>query len=160
MYKQQYASDSALSTAVAVKLMRNLAMAVLIPLMAILYHRSTGDSGGAGRAPRMKHKWHDPVPMFVIGFLAMACLRTIGDVGGERPFGFLSRAKWEKLTTQVDLAAVCCLMLAMPTVGLATGLSRLKDLGWKPFSVGFAAALLVGGVSAVLVKALAPVLMR
>ena len=159
MYKQQFATDGALKTAMAVKLMRNVTMAALIPLMAILYHRSNG-GGGGGAAGRMKHKWRDLVPLFVIGFLAMACLRTIGDVGGDRPFGVLSRATWERITHQVDLAAVWCLMLAMASVGLATGLAKLKNLGWKPFSVGFAAALLVGGVSAVLVKLLAPMLMR
>jgi uncharacterized integral membrane protein (TIGR00698 family) len=157
MYKQQFATDGALKTAMAVKLMRNVAMAALIPLMAILYHRSTGS---AGSAPRMKQKWHHLVPVFVIGFLAMACVRTIGDMGGERAFGFLSRAAWEKITQQVDFAAVWCLMLAMASVGLATGLTKLKHLGWKPFSVGFAAALLVGGVSAILVKLLAPMLIR
>ena len=160
MYKQQYSSDGALRTAMAVKLMRNVAMAALIPLMSILYHRSQGGSGGGVTAGRMKHKWRDLVPMFVIGFLAMACLRTIGDVGGDRPFGFLSRASWNAITHQVDLAAVWCLMLAMASVGLATGLTKLKNLGWKPFSVGFTAALLVGGVSAVLVKLLAPMLIR
>ena len=161
MYKQQFSSDGALKTAMAVKLMRNVAMAALIPLMAILYHRSQGGRrGGGGSVPRVKHKWRDLVPLFVIGFLAMACLRTIGDVGGDRPFGFLTRASWEEFTHQVDGAAVWCLMLAMASVGLATGLTKLKSLGWKPFSVGFAAALLVGGVSAVLVRLLAPVLIR
>ena len=58
------------------------------------------------------------------------------------------------------IAIVSALMLAMASVGLATGLTKLKNLGWKPFSVGFAAALLVGGVSAVLVKLLAPMLIR
>jgi uncharacterized integral membrane protein (TIGR00698 family) len=161
MYKQQFSSDGALKTAMAVKLMRNVAMAALIPLMSILYHRSTGGSAGGGSGGgRMKHKWRDLVPLFVIGFLAMACVRTIGDVGGDRPFGVLTRASWNAITHQVDLAAVWCLMLAMASVGLATGLAKLKNLGWKPFSVGFAAALLVGGVSAVLVKLLAPMLIR
>jgi uncharacterized integral membrane protein (TIGR00698 family) len=157
MYKQQFLTDGALKTAMAVKLMRNVAMAALIPLMAILYHRSTG---GSGSTRRMRQKWHHLVPMFVIGFLAMACLRTIGDVGGSRPFGVLDQPSWERITHAADLAAVWCLMLAMASVGLATGLAKLKNLGWKPFSVGFAAALLVGGVSAALVKNWAPMLMR
>jgi uncharacterized membrane protein YadS len=140
-----------------VKLMRNVAMAALIPLMAILYHRS---AGGGDSALRMKQKWHHLVPMFVIGFLAMACVRTIGDVGGARPFGVLDQASWERITHIADLVAIWCLMLAMASVGLATGLAKLKNLGWKPFSVGFAAALLVGGVSAALVKSWAPMLMR
>ena len=162
MYKQQYSTDGALKTAMAIKLMRNVAMAALIPLMSILYHRSAGGSkdGGTGSARRIKQKWHHLVPMFVIGFLAMACLRTIGDVGGDRPFAVLDHAGWQEITHTADVIAVWCLMLAMASVGLATGLSKLKDLGWKPFSVGFAAALLVGGVSAILVKTLAPMLIQ
>ena len=157
MYKQQYSTDGALKTAMAIKLMRNVAMAALIPLMSILYHRSTG---GSGSAVGVRQKWHQLVPMFVIGFLAMACLRTIGDVGGARPFGMLDPLSWQRITHTADVIAVWCLMFAMASVGLATGLSKLKDLGWKPFSVGFAAALLVGGVSAALVKSWAPMLMR
>ena len=158
MYKQQFATDGALKTAMAVKLMRNVAMAALIPLMAILYHRSVGASGGG--PARMKQKWHHLVPAFVIGFLLMTCLRSVGDAGGARPFGAIDRSTWDAVTRNADAAAVWCLMLAMASVGLATGLAKLKDLGWKPFSVGFAAALLVGGVSAVLVKTLAPLLLR
>ena len=157
MYKQQFATDGALKTAMAVKLMRNVAMAALIPLMAIVYHRSSGRSGNA---PKMKQKWHHLVPAFVIGFLLMACLRSVGDMGGNRPFGVMSAARWHKLTHAADVAAVWCLMLAMASVGLATGLAKLKHLGWKPFSVGFAAAILVGGVSAALVKLLAPTWIR
>jgi len=44
---------------------------------------------------------------------------------------------------------------ALGALGLGTGLSKLKDLGLKPFSVGLAAALLVGGVSTLLIKLLA-----
>jgi uncharacterized membrane protein YadS len=38
----------------------------------------------------------------------------------------------------------------MAAIGLGTGLARIRRLGIKPFCVGLAAALLVGGVSATL----------
>jgi uncharacterized membrane protein YadS len=47
------------------------------------------------------------------------------------------------------------LAMAMGAVGLGTGLAKLKNLGLKPFTIGFAAALLVGGMSTVLVKLMA-----
>jgi len=155
MYKQQFQSETALKIATAVKLMRNLAMSLLIPVMALLYHRSSG-SKSAGK----RQKWHQAVPLFVIGFALMACLRSVGDLGGANSpaFGMMSRAHWASFLKASDVAAVWCLTIAMAAVGLGTGLAKLRGLGWKPFSVGFAAALLVGGVSVALIKILTPLI--
>jgi uncharacterized membrane protein YadS len=144
-----------MKTAVVVKLVRNVSMGLLIPLMALLYRRSTGE----GR--RVKQPWHQVVPLFVIGFVAMACVRSIGDIGADnaaiRAFGVLDRGTWKTITeTASKLYAPWLLATAMGAVGLGTGLAKLRGLGWKPFSVGLAAALMVGGVSLTLVKLLAP----
>ncbi len=155
MYRQQHASETVLKTAMAVKLMRNLAMSLLIPLMAVLYRRSLDT---ASSKARVKQKWHQIVPLFVIGFALMACLRTLGDVG-DKAFGVLERGTWENLVRSVDTTAVWCLTIAMAAVGLGTGLARLRGLGWKPFSVGFAAAVLVGAVSTLLIKLLLPLIL-
>jgi uncharacterized integral membrane protein (TIGR00698 family) len=151
MYKQQYGSEAVLKTAMAVKLMRNVCMVALIPLMALLYHRSEG----AKNAKRQS--WSQLVPMFVIGFALMAGVRTLGD-RGERAFGLIDQATWMNLVHNADVIAVWCLTIAMAAVGLGTGLAKLRGLGWKPFSVGFAAAVLVGGVGAVLIKVVVPLI--
>jgi hypothetical protein len=44
----------------------------------------------------------------------------------------------------------------MAAVGLGTGLAKFRGLGLNPFSVGFFAALLVGGVSVALIHLLTP----
>ena len=152
MYKQQYADDGALRVAMAVKLMRNVCMVVLIPVMALMYHRST-----RGMGPMKRQSWSQLVPLFVIGFALMACVRTVGDMG-PRAFGVFDRGAWDNLVHSADVTAVWCLTVAMAAVGLGTGLDRLRGLGWKPFSVGFLAAVLVGGVSAALIKLLVPIL--
>jgi uncharacterized membrane protein YadS len=54
----------------------------------------------------------------------------------------------------VSTIAPWLLATAMAAVGLGTGLSKLKSLGLKPFTVGFAAALLVGVVSTVMIMLL------
>ena len=60
-----------------VKIVRNLFMAVVIPLMAVLYHRGSGlDS-----ARKARPKWHQVVPGFVLGFVALAAVRSLGDLG-------------------------------------------------------------------------------
>ena len=152
-YAQQFNAKQAMDYAVVVKLVRNLCMSVLIPLMALLYHRSVQDGKKRGG-----QKWHQMVPLFVIGFVLMACIRSIGDMGTGKAFGVIERWRWKETYDYAAFVAPWLLATAMGAVGLGTGLTKLKGLGWKPFSVGFAAALLVGGVSTVLIKALAPLL--
>ncbi|HEV3120652.1 MAG TPA: putative sulfate exporter family transporter, partial [Isosphaeraceae bacterium] len=60
IYQQQFHAPEALNTATVVKLVRNLFMAGVIPLMALLYHRGTDPSARAARP-----KWHQVVPLFV-----------------------------------------------------------------------------------------------
>ena len=151
IYRQQYGAPEALETAAVVKLVRNLFMAGVIPLMALLYRR--GDASGSTRSARPK--WHQVVPLFVLGFLTLAAVRSLGDLG-PRPFLLLDRARWEGFLKGADVASGWCLATAMAGVGLGTGLAKLRVLGWRPLCVGFAAAALVGGVSFGLIALLVP----
>jgi uncharacterized integral membrane protein (TIGR00698 family) len=148
-YAQQYGEKSAMDTAVTVKLVRNLSMAVLIPLMAILYRRGEGTTKRAA--------WHQVVPLFVIGFVVMACVRSLGDAGDVhgKAFGMVDRANWNGVGAFAKGIVPWMLAVAMAAVGLGTGLAKLRGLGLKPLTVGFAAAAVVGGVSMTLVKVLA-----
>ena len=147
VYLQQFGTDQALDTATVTKLMRNLFMLAVIPLMATLYHRSA-------RERRLTQpKLGQMVPLFVGGFVAMSLLRTVGDLGTQ-PFGLLSTETWERTIDATGTLAGWCLIAAMAAVGLGTSLARLKSLGPKPLFVGFLAALLVGGVSASLIAVL------
>ena len=150
-YAQQYHADAAMKMAVTVKLVRNLCMSVLIPLMAILYRR--GQQGGA----KVKQPWHQILPLFVVGFVIMACVRSLGDqtlgpAGANPAFGFIPTATWSHVDPYAKITVSWLLATALGAVGLGTGFAKLKGLGWKPFSVGFAAALLVGCVSTLLIK--------
>lgn len=151
MYSQQYSAKEALDTATVVKLMRNVCMAGVIPLMAVLYHRR-GESGGkVGAGP----KWHQAIPPFVIGFVALAALRSLGDLGSH-PFGLLAKSTWKTLLTNADTVSNWCLTTALAGVGLGTGLAKLRILGWRPLCVGCAAAGLVGAVSWGLINLIGP----
>jgi uncharacterized integral membrane protein (TIGR00698 family) len=145
-FAQQYKAESAFHTAVSVKLVRNLFMSVLIPLAGILYHR------GSSSSKQLKQKWHQIVPLFVVGFLLMACVRSLGDAGGVRAFGFIDRTNWDQVGHLAKFIVPWVLGMSMAAVGLGTGLAKLKNLGLKPFSVGFAAAVIVGVVSVTLIK--------
>jgi uncharacterized integral membrane protein (TIGR00698 family) len=142
MYYQQYGVKDAQNTAMVVKIVRNLFMAGVIPLMALLYHRGAGLE--SARSARLK--WHQVVPGFVFGFVALAAIRSVGDLG-ERAFGLLDKAHWKHLLDTADLASGWLLTTAMAGVGLGTGLAKLRVLGWRPLCVGLAAAALVGAVS-------------
>lgn len=143
-YQMQFGAPQALDAAVVTKLVRNLCMVAVIPLMAVLHHRRSGGDS-ASKAPR------GGVPLFVLGFLAMAALRSLGDVG-PRPFGVLEPSQWARVIALAQSAAEILLLLAMAAVGLGTSLRRLSALGLRPLTAGLAAAIAVGGVSVLLIR--------
>jgi uncharacterized integral membrane protein (TIGR00698 family) len=142
IYRQQYGVPEALDTATVVKLVRNLFMAGVIPLMALLYHRRRDDGKAGGARPG----WLQVVPLFVLGFVAMAAIRSLGDLG-DRPLLVFDRGAWGRFLSGADILSSWCLATAMAGVGLGTGLAKLRVLGWRPLCVGLAAAAMVGGAS-------------
>ena len=145
LYVQQFGSSVALDTATVTKLVRNLFMLGVIPLMAVMHHRGDGARAKNGRAP-----FSQIVPLFVFGFLAMTVIRSIGDAG-DRPFGLLTTESWQSLIELLNSVATWCLAVAMAAVGLGTSFTKLRVLGLKPLAVGMAAALLVGLASFTLI---------
>ncbi len=146
VYQQYYGDPQALDAATITKLVRNLGMLIIIPLMSIIYHRKSTDVGDAP-------KWWTMIPLFVIGFALMSLLRTIGDMG-ELAFGVLQPEQWQTIITWTKEIAEICLAIAMAAVGLGTSIRGLVHIGLKPLGVGLFSALLVGGVSAGLVTLL------
>jgi uncharacterized integral membrane protein (TIGR00698 family) len=140
IYQEQYSAPDALSAATVTKLVRNACMAAVIPLLAVAYVRHTHDK------KRARVNWHQAIPLFVPLFVLAAAVRTVGDLG-NRPFGLMSEGTWADFLKAADRLSLWCLALAMVAVGLGTGLAKLRTLGLKPFAVGLATALLVGGVS-------------
>lgn len=143
-YAQQFAAPVALESATVTKLIRNLFLAAVVPLLGIAYRRrgdaggAPADGGGARRPP--------VVPLFVVGFVAMTALRTVGDLGA-RPFGLVEPGAWEVAVSALERGSELALLLAMAAVGLNTDLGRVRRLGLRPMAVGMAAAATVGVVS-------------
>jgi uncharacterized integral membrane protein (TIGR00698 family) len=151
LYAQQYAAPETLDTATVTKLVRNLFMIAVIPLMTILYHQ-----GDSEQKTTQKPTLSQMIPLFVFGFVAMALLRTVGDLGDAPLAGLLTDAQWESCISFVTALSSWCLTIAMASVGLGTNLKRLRGLGLKPLAAGLAAALIVGAVAAGLIHILAP----
>ncbi len=146
VYQEYFGDDQALDAATVTKLVRNLGMLFIIPLMSVLHHRNHVDGDAAP-------KWWTMIPLFIVGFAAMSLLRTVGDLG-ERPFGMLAPETWDSIVSHTKEAAEICLAVAMAAVGLGTSIRGLVTIGLKPLAMGLFAALLVGGVSATLVTLL------
>ena len=134
IYDQQFNSPETLDVATVTKLIRNTFLVILIPLFALLYNR--GQSHGS------KYSLSGIFPIFVIGFIGMIFLRNIGDQV------FLSNGdstkQWIFFIDVIQILATTFLTMAMAAVGLSINLSELRDMGYKPFVVGFISAVTVG----------------
>ncbi len=95
--------------------------------------------------------------MFIIGFLMMAVLRSLGDAGinaGGQAFGILENVIWSDVIGFIKKWAEICLVVALAGVGLSTNFQSFKALGVKPFLVGLCASTVVGGISFLAIKLL------
>jgi uncharacterized integral membrane protein (TIGR00698 family) len=146
-YKQVYADDVVLRVATVTKLTRNIFLAVVIPVLTWMHRRSQSRTGAAA----IGGVTTSIVPGFVIGFVLMALVRTIGDAtlgSSGAAFGILSADSWASLTRDLGdfWASQVLLGTAMAAVGLNTNFAVFKGVGLKPFAVGMAGALVVGAV--------------
>lgn len=145
-YKQVYGDDVVLRVATVTKLTRNIFLAAVIPILTWMHIRSNKlGSGGIGAVSTSL------VPGFVVGFIAMAVLRSIGDAtlgSMGAAFGVLSADTWTSVTKDLGdfWASQVLLGTAMAAVGLNTNFAVFKGVGMKPFVVGMAGALVVGAV--------------
>jgi len=87
--------------------------------------RGTDAVGSARRGVR------GAIPLFVLGFLALAGLRTAGVIGADQ-------------AATLDVAARALILVALAAVGMSIHLGELRETSWRPLAVGFAVALVVG----------------
>ena len=135
IYAEQYENPSVLDIATVIKLVRNTMMVIVIPLLAYLAKKDSNLNN--------KINIGSIFPYFIIGFLAFGMIRTIGDhfeyqIGSEI---------WNNFIHYIKYSAELLLIIAMSAVGYNTKLDKFKNLGLKPFYLGFIAALSVGIVS-------------
>jgi len=147
IYAEMYDADKALDVATVTKLVRNVLMALVIPLMAYVYQRRTQAARDA--ESRRKLRFLSLFPTFILGFILLAVVRSVGDatLDAGAAFGALDAASWESLTGAIQTWAENFLAMAMAGVGLGTSFQQLRGLGLKPFYAGLAASLAVGALS-------------
>jgi uncharacterized integral membrane protein (TIGR00698 family) len=116
----------ALDVATVVKLIRNALMAPLLVLIATAW---AARSEGAADAARLGVR--RAVPLFVLGFLALAALRTLGVIDAGQ-------------AAILDLVARTLILVALAAVGMSIHVGELRETSWRPLAIGFAVALVVG----------------
>jgi uncharacterized integral membrane protein (TIGR00698 family) len=150
-----------LDVATITKLVRNVFMMVVIPLMAFFHVKNemktatTSEDGTTKVKARVDIK--KLIPVFVIGFLIMAIFRSIGDAGlntGNLAFGLFDQDIWGVIIKEVKNFANILFVIALGGVGLSTDFSKFKGLGIKPFLIGLFGALTIGVVSFISVSLL------
>lgn len=157
IHGQMFDMSKVVDVATVTKLTRNIFIIVIIPFVSYLFfkERTNSQSDQAGET-KATPKWYTFIPLFVIGFLALSLVRTIGDatlLNGTKAFGLFDPSTWENIYTKASSFGTTYLLgMAMAGVGLSTNFKMFKGIGIKPFYIGFVAAVSVGIVSVTLVS--------
>ena len=152
VYAQLFSAPLTLDVATVTKLVRNVFMVAVIPYMAYYYARKVRatEAQQEGQFVGKKTSSLKLLPLFVLGFLAMAVIRSVGDAmvnAGGSAFVLWDAGTWEAIYSTIMNWAGYLLVVALAGVGLSTNYRSFKGLGLKPFVVGLGAALVVGVVS-------------
>ena len=138
IYEQQFNSPETSNIATVTKLIRNTFLIIMIPLFALLYNR--------GQTKEKNYSILKIFPYFVVGFVGMIILRNLGD----EIYG--SNSNWIEIINNIKLFSKIFLTMAMAAIGLSTNLKDIKNMGYKPFIVGFIAMLTVGIVCIITIE--------
>lgn len=122
-------SGPARDVATVVKLVRNTLMAPLIVGIAWWWQRHAEIGEGAARRGVL-----GAMPLFVLGFLVMAGLRTAGVIGADE-------------AAAIDHIAKGLILIALAGVGLNTKIAQMRAIGAAPFTVGLVTATLLAALS-------------
>ncbi|MEO5802563.1 MAG: YeiH family protein [Verrucomicrobiota bacterium] len=151
-----YGKDAG-ETATIVKLARVCLLAPVVFLIGIIHARSEAKNNGG--LEKKNINYIHLFPMFILGFLGMALLRTMGfipDVTFHLPNAMIFGTSDPTLNLAglFENISKYCIIISMAGVGLETKFSAMKQTGAKPFLASLLAALLIGVLILVLIKAL------
>jgi uncharacterized integral membrane protein (TIGR00698 family) len=142
-------------TATIVKMARVCLLAPVVFVIGLFYARSKARRDGDTSNKRINYL--HLFPMFVLGFVAMALLNTLGWL----PELTLRKAAWfgpgphtMVLAAASEQISRLCIIISMAGVGLETRFAAMKQTGIKPFAASSLAVLFVAVLVLALIKAL------
>ncbi len=144
-YKELYSDEVGFATATITKMTRNMFLALVVPYFA-WRSRNLFEGEGPGEP---SGKRPPVVPLFLLGFLLMSALRTVGDLtltSAGKAFFVLGDSSWIWLLELLGKTVGSTWFIGLALVGVGLGLraETFRGLGIKPFILGFAGALLLG----------------
>jgi uncharacterized integral membrane protein (TIGR00698 family) len=143
-------------TATIVKMARVCLLAPVVFLIGLAHARAKARADGS--AGTKKINYFHLFPTFVLGFIGMALLNTLGFLPelSVRKAAFLSAGVHTLgLAAAAEQVSRFCIIISMAGVGLETKFSAMRQTGLKPFVVSLVAVLVVAAVVLALIKALA-----
>lgn len=153
-YKETFDDELALKVAAVTKLTRNLGLAFAIPALTYAHKSSWLQQKSENNKDEDNNKdgedadtlsglqtFRKYVPSFLIAFIGMSTFRSCGDFY----FGPETELYHSAMSFVGNDVSKYALGTAMAGVGLSTSASSLRGVGWRPFAVGGAGALVVGG---------------
>jgi uncharacterized integral membrane protein (TIGR00698 family) len=139
-------SPPAGDVATVVKLTRNLAiLPVLLGATWWVHRQAATPPDGRSSATSPIAMVGRAVPWFVVGFVVVATLRSLGLLDGRLPTG----------GTLADLAstlATWSILVALAGVGLATDIRAMLGVGPRPFLLGAAMWIVIGSLGLALAR--------
>ncbi len=152
-YRELYGDELGFATATVTKMTRNLFLALVIPYFAWRGRRlSLSDPNGVeeGKRPPL-------IPIFLLGFLGMSAVRTVGDLSQAvtgAAFGFLPPGLYEFGLDFLGKTVGSTWLIGVALVGVGLGLrwDTFKGLGLRPFLLGFIGAGLLGVTATLLIR--------
>ncbi|MCC5948372.1 MAG: putative sulfate exporter family transporter [Nitriliruptoraceae bacterium] len=130
-------SDEARDVATVVKLVRNTFLALVLPILAWAWQRTSGGSSGPVSVRKA-------FPTFVLGFIFVAALRTVGLIGDELA-GWLAQG------------ANAAILVAVAGLGLSVDVADLRTASARAAGVGALTAIVLGGAALVVALAVGPI---
>ena len=134
IYAEQFHAPDAVPIAGLTKFMRTLGLLVLVPLAA--WWGSRGETTVIEGRTSIRR---EVIPAFVLFFIGFVILRTLGD-----QYAGAQLVRWQELLAFAQGVSEWLLLIGMAAVGLGVTFSHLREAGWRPILLSFAAALLTG----------------
>jgi len=142
--------DTAGDTATIVKLARVSLLAPVLLIVSFRLAKKAANSGSAAQ-PKRSTRWLSMFPSFVLGFLAIALLRTLGWLP-DVTFHIARSAIAGAGSHDVSLVKLCdtvskfLIVTAMAAVGLETSVTSLRQTGLRPLLLGLTASIVISAV--------------
>jgi uncharacterized integral membrane protein (TIGR00698 family) len=135
-------SDVAAKFAILAKTTRNATIGFVVLGYAIYWAKKSGQQTHRSVSQSARFLW-TKFPKFVLGFLALSLLATLGAFSPAQIKDLANLSRW-------------AFLLTFAGVGLRTNISELTRQGWKPLLVGAVGEFAIAAVTLLLILVAAP----